>query len=41
MIKQIRVCGIWIDRIDEGRIVERWGVIDMLGVMQQLGLVPA
>ena len=39
--KRITVTGIWIDRVVEGRIVERWGVIDMLGVLQQLGVVPA
>ena len=39
--KQITVSGIWIDRIVDGRIVERWGVLDMMGAMQQLGLIPA
>jgi predicted ester cyclase len=39
--KRITVVGIWIDRIVEGRIVERWGVVDMLGVLQQLGVIPA
>jgi steroid delta-isomerase-like uncharacterized protein len=28
-------------RVAEGRIVEQWDVDDRLGVMQQLGLVPA
>jgi predicted ester cyclase len=39
--KKIRVSGIWIDRIAEGKIVERWGVVDMMSVMQQLGVIPA
>jgi steroid delta-isomerase-like uncharacterized protein len=39
--KKIRVTGIWVDRVAEGKIVERWGVVDMLGVMQQLGVIPA
>jgi predicted ester cyclase len=29
-----------ISRIAEGRIVERWGQGDNLGMMQQLGVVP-
>jgi steroid delta-isomerase-like uncharacterized protein len=32
--------GINVFRIDDGRIVERWGRLDTLGLMQQLGLVP-
>jgi len=38
--KRITVTGIWIERIADGRIVERWGEVDMLGVMQQLGVIP-
>lgn len=38
--KKITVTGIWIDRVVDGKIVERWGQVDMLGVMQQLGAVP-
>ena len=38
--KQIRVTAIWIDRIADGKIVERWSQFDQLGVMQQLGLIP-
>ncbi|HEY7010623.1 MAG TPA: ester cyclase [Jatrophihabitantaceae bacterium] len=33
--------GINIFRIRDGRIVERWGRLDQLGVLQQLGLAPA
>ena len=29
-----------ISRITEGRIVERWGQWDNLGMMQQLGVLP-
>jgi predicted ester cyclase len=33
--------GINIFRIEDGRIVERWGRLDDLGLLRQLGLVPA
>jgi steroid delta-isomerase-like uncharacterized protein len=39
-----RVCtlpGINIFRVRDGRIVERWGRLDELGLMRQLGAVPA
>jgi predicted ester cyclase len=39
--KRIAVTGIWIDRVAGGKIVERWGAVDMLGLMQQLGAIPA
>lgn len=32
--------GINIFRIEDGRIVERWGRVDELGLLRQLGLVP-
>ena len=34
--KQIQVRGIEIWRLDNGKIVERWGVVDAAGVMEQL-----
>jgi steroid delta-isomerase-like uncharacterized protein len=33
--------GINVFRIEDGRIIERWGRLDLLGLMHQLGLVPA
>lgn len=39
--KEVTVTGIWIDRVAGGKITERWGQVDMLGLMQQLGVVPA
>ncbi|MFQ5821863.1 MAG: ester cyclase [Candidatus Heimdallarchaeota archaeon] len=38
--KQITVTGIDICRIADGRIVERWWSKDILGGMQQLGVIP-
>jgi predicted ester cyclase len=32
---------IHISRFKEGKIVEHWGLVDQLGMMQQLGLGPA
>jgi steroid delta-isomerase-like uncharacterized protein len=31
---------IYIFRIADGRIAERWGILDVTGLMQQLGAVP-
>ena len=39
--KQATVTGITIDRIADGRIIESWTNWDALGLMQQLGVVPA
>jgi len=38
--KQLKTTGIAIWRIADGKIVEHWGEADMLGMMQQLGVVP-
>jgi steroid delta-isomerase-like uncharacterized protein len=35
------VTGIGIDRIEGGKIVEAWGNWDTLGMLQQLGAIPA
>lgn len=39
--KQATVTGITVDRIVGGRIVESWTNWDTLGLLQQLGVVPA
>jgi steroid delta-isomerase-like uncharacterized protein len=39
--KQMAVSTIDIVRIAGGKIAEEWGIDDMLGMLQQLGLVPA
>lgn len=39
--RTITLEGVNIFRIRDGKIVERWGRLDELGVLRQLGLVPA
>lgn len=39
--KQVAVSTIDIIRIEGGQIVEEWGIDDRLGMIQQLGLIPA
>ena len=39
--RSIALQGINVFRLDGGKIVERWGRLDTLGLLQQLGLVPA
>jgi len=38
--KQIKVDGIDIVRIKDGKAVDHWGVTDIMTMMQQLGVVP-
>ena len=37
--RQVRVDGLILDRVADGRVVERWEQWDQMGMMQQLGLV--
>lgn len=39
--KSVTFSGIDINRIENGQVVEHWHHEDFLGVMQQLGVVPA
>ena len=39
--REVSMPGINIFRIDNGRIVERWGRLDELGLLRQLGAVDA
>jgi predicted ester cyclase len=40
--KRITVTGIGIFRFsDDGRVVESWDSMDQLGMLQQLGAIPA
>jgi hypothetical protein len=32
---------LWGSRVQDGKLVERWGRTDHLGFLQQLGIVPA
>ena len=38
---QVRVDGMTISRIEDGKIVEEWDIYDALGMMQQLGAIPS
>jgi len=38
--REVVLRGINLFRVVDGKIVERWGRLDDLGLMQQLGLVP-
>jgi steroid delta-isomerase-like uncharacterized protein len=39
--KPVAVPGIVIDRIEGGRIAEEWASYDALGMLQQVGVIPA
>jgi steroid delta-isomerase-like uncharacterized protein len=39
--RTVRVSGIVICRLRDGRIVEEWEQFDLLGLLQQLGAIPA
>jgi steroid delta-isomerase-like uncharacterized protein len=39
--KQVTVSGITLSRLKEGKVVEEWTNWDTLGMLQQLGAVPA
>ncbi len=38
---RVRVDGMTIDRIEDGKIVEEWEIFDAMGLMQQLGAIPS
>ena len=39
--RSVRVQGTWIHRFANNKIVESWNIWDTLGMLQQLGVVPA
>ena len=39
--KKIKVRGMQISKFKDGKMVERWGSSDELGMLQQLGLLPS
>ncbi len=39
--RRVEVSGITLSRIERGKIVESWGNYDLLGMLQQLGVIPA
>ena len=39
--KRVSIAVIDIIRVADGRFVEHWGQLDMMGMMQQLGAIPA
>lgn len=38
---EVRFSGVGIIRFADGKIVEDWGIIDIFGLMQQLGVISA
>jgi steroid delta-isomerase-like uncharacterized protein len=39
--KPATVVGLGVDRVENGKIVESWGLFDQFGMLQQLGVIPA
>lgn len=38
--RPVTVTSIGIDRVVDGKVVEGWGELDMLGLYQQIGVIP-
>jgi len=39
--KQFEVTGIEMHRFADGKLIELWNIVDMLGILQQVGIVPS
>jgi steroid delta-isomerase-like uncharacterized protein len=37
---EVEFSGLFIDRVEDGRVVEMWHMVDNLTLMQQLGVIP-
>jgi steroid delta-isomerase-like uncharacterized protein len=38
--RSVKATGIAIDRVANGKLTERWGLLDAIGLLRQLGAVP-
>ena len=38
--KWVEVTSVGLDRVEAGKVVEGWGELDMLGMLQQMGAIP-
>jgi predicted SnoaL-like aldol condensation-catalyzing enzyme len=38
--KRAEITGINVNRFKDGKVVESWGILDTLSLMQQLGVIP-
>ena len=38
--REVEILVIDVVRVADGRIVEHWGIVDRLGLLQQLGAIP-
>jgi predicted ester cyclase len=39
--REVSIGGVAIDRFENGQSVEHWEIFDQMGLMQQLGVIPA
>ena len=39
--RRVEFGGIFVDRVEGGKVAEHWGVSDMVGLLRQLGHMPA
>ena len=39
--KKFEVTGIEMHRFADGKLIELWNIVDMLGILQQVGIIPS